>query len=101
MATIIYGKSLPPKTSKGRRRLRRLEAARALEEKEGVAAQPYIRSATKAEKIGKREACPRFLLATMTTLSFKPYSGDISQKSEDAMYKVVNHASQRNPKIKW
>lgn len=101
MVTITYGESSGPRTSKGRRKMRRIEKsiARALEQ--GLPRPECTRSATKAEKIGKREASPRYLLATMSDLSFRPYVGDISSKNEDAMNKVVNHAHQRPATKKW
>lgn len=101
MTIITYGKSSGPSTSKGRRRLRRLEAAKLRASEAGIELPPYVRSETKAEKIGRREACPRHLLATITNLSFRPYSGDISTSSDDAIFKVVNHAHQRQRNKKW
>jgi len=102
MVEIVHGKSLGPRTAKGRRRAKRIAEAKKKANELGVEFGPKpIRQATKVERVGKRSASPRHLLATMSDLSFRPYTGDISRDKCDAMHLVVNHAHQRDPRKKW
>lgn len=100
--TITLGKSIGPRTARGRRRAKRIAEAKERSRENGEYFSPtLIRQPTKAEKIGKRSASPRYLLATITDLSFRPYTEDVSKDGCDAMYRAVNHAHQRDPRKKW
>lgn len=122
MAEITYGKSIGPKTAKGRRRLKRKSL------QEAFIADPQNDSAPKKNRVQAQldrrayippsisSARPLIEIANKVALSVKEYKSGIElalieyenrfnrieiEPYKDAMSLVVNHAHQRNPKKKW
>lgn len=124
MADIKYGKSSDPKTSRGRRRLKR-KALQIKFNNSIIFPQMPPKPSRLQMHLEKKPYTPPTIelarplsdIANKAAISITEYRDQIERaailfanefnrnKDEDpyidAMYKVVNHAHQRNPKKKW